>query len=124
MSHRTRVQTFTLSGYRGPPTRGVVTIHEFNRAERWRRALTGLGTFWGVALLSVFVPVAHFLLVPSFVIYGLWQFFQRLGTAELASDARGTCPDCGKEQMLELAARWSAPQPVTCRYCHRGLRLS
>jgi len=42
---------------------------------------------------------------------------------ELAADARGTCPDCGAEQRLDLAVRWRAPQPVTCQQCHRGLQL-
>ena len=105
-SPTTRIQPFLLSGYHGEPTRGTVTIQEFDREPRHR------------------TPEAHFVLVPSFLAYGLWQFFQRLGTAELATDARGTCPDCGAEQALELAPRWRAPQPVTCRQCHRGLRLS
>ena len=101
-----------------------MTIHAFDREQRVRRAFAGLGKWWGVAVLCVFIPVAHFVLVPTFLAYGLWQFFQRLGTAELATDARGTCPDCGTEQTLDLAPRWRAPQPVTCRQCHRGLRLS
>jgi len=118
-----RVQGVLLRGYHGAPTSGTVTIREFNRDERVRRALAGLGKWWGVAIVSVFIPVAHFVLVPSFLAYGGWQFFQRLGTVELATDAHGTCPDCGAEQALDLAARWRAPQPVTCRQCHRGLQL-
>lgn len=124
ISANIHIQPFILSGYHGHPTHGTVTIHEFSRAQRWRRALQGLGKWWGVALLSVFIPIAHFVLVPSFLLYGIWQFVQRVGTAELATDAHGTCPDCGKEQPFELAPRWRAPQPVTCRYCQRGLRLS
>jgi hypothetical protein len=120
----TRTQAFSLSGYHGRPTPGTVTIHEFNREQRWRRALQGLGKWWGVALLSVFIPIAHFLFVPSFLLYGIWQFVQRIGTSELATNARGTCPDCNREQALELAVRWRAPQLVTCRYCQRGLQLS
>lgn len=120
----TRVQSVTLAGYHGTPTQGAVTIHTFNREQRWRRALQGLGKWWGVSLLSIFIPIAHFLLVPAFLLYGVWQFVQRIGTSELAGDARGTCPDCGREQVLELAPRWRSPQPVTCRYCHRGLQLS
>ena len=104
-SHSTRVQPFILSGYHGQPARGTVTIREFNREQRMRRALAALGQWWGVALACVFIPVAHFVLVPSFLLYGVWQFFQRLGTAE-------------------LAPRWRAPQPVTCKQCHRGLRLA
>ena len=124
VSKGARLQPFILTGYHGVPTHGSVTIQAFDREQRWRRALAGLGKWWGVALLSVLIPVAHFLLVPSFFVYGLWQFFQRLGTAEVAAAARGTCPDCGAEQVLELAPRWRAPQPVTCRHCGRGLRLT
>ena len=118
------VQPFTLSGYSGSPTQGTVTVQEFSKDERVRRALRGLGEWWGIALLSVFIPVAHFILVPSFLLYGLWQFVQGLGTSSLATDAHGVCPDCHTEQTLELATRWRVPQPVTCRSCHRGLRLS
>jgi len=123
-SEATRIQPFLLTGYHGKPTQGKVTIQTFDREQRIRRAVTGLGKWWGVAVVTVFIPVAHFVLVPSFLAYGGWQFFQRLGTTEVATDARGTCPDCGADQVLELAARWRVPQPVTCRQCHRGLRLS
>ena len=117
------MQQVLLRGYHGPPTSGTVTIRQFNRDERVRRACAGLGKWWGVAVVSVLIPVAHFVLVPSFLAYGVWQFFQGLGTVELVTGARGTCPDCGAEQALDLAARWRAPQPVTCRQCHRGLQL-
>ncbi len=120
----TRVETFILSGFSGRPTRGTVTIREFTRAERWRRALRGIGTWWGLGVVSVFIPVAHFVLVPSCALYGAWQCVQRLSTSALATDARGTCPDCGREQSFELAARWRAPQAVTCRSCQRGLQLT
>jgi hypothetical protein len=124
MDEGTRVQAFTLSGYHGRPTLGTVTIRTFDREQRVRRAVAGLGKWWGVALLAVFIPVAHFVLVPGFLGYGAWQFFQRLGTAELATAARGTCPDCGTEQALDLPPRWRTPQAVTCGHCSRGLRLT
>src|SRR5215467_8566030 len=100
------VQAFTLSGYGGQPTQGTVTVKEFSREERVRRALGGLGKWWAVALASVFIPVAHFLLVPSFLLYGIWQFVLRVGTSSLATNAHGVCPDCHTEQALELAPRW------------------
>src|SRR5213595_2457279 len=96
-SPTTRIQPFLLSGYHGEPTRGSVTIQAFDREQRFRRAVAGLGKWWGIGLLTVLIPVAHFVLVPSFLAYGLWQFFQRLGTAELASDAR----ELGRTQSLE-----------------------
>lgn len=122
--HATRVESFTVSGYHGQPTQGTATVERFDATGRLRRAAGALGKWWGIALLSVFIPVAHFVLVPSFLAYGLWQCVQRLGTVELATDARATCPDCGAAQAWDVAPRGWAPQPVTCKYCHRGLRLS
>jgi hypothetical protein len=119
-----RVQPFLLNGFAPTPGQGSVTIVSYDRRSRWRRALRVLGKWWGIALLTVFIPIAHFLLVPSFFFFGLFQFSQRLGAAEVPRDARGRCPDCGAEQPLELAARWQVPQLVTCRECHRGLRLT
>src|SRR5205085_12705258 len=97
-----RVQGVLLRGYHGAPTSGTVTIREFNRDERVRRALAGLGKWWGVAIVSVFIPVAHFVLVPSFLAYGGWQFFQRLRTFELATGADVTRPACGPRPALVL----------------------
>jgi hypothetical protein len=123
-SARARDQAFVLSGYVGAPTVGSATIQQFGRAERWRRALWDLAKWWGVAILVLFIPVAHFVLVPAFLLYGLHQFYVRATTAELVTAARGRCPDCGEDQTLDLAARWHAPQAVTCRACHRGLVLA
>src|SRR5439155_499358 len=59
VSKDARLQPFILTGYQGAPTRGAVTIQAFNREQRWRRALAGLGKWWGIALLSVLFPVVH-----------------------------------------------------------------
>jgi hypothetical protein len=119
-----REQAFWLKGFAVQPTRGTVTVISYDREARIRRAFKALGTWWGCALGSVFIPVAHFGLVPGFFIFGIIQFFQRLGTRELGMDAAGTCPDCGAEQELDLPPRWRAPQQVTCKQCQRGLTLT
>lgn len=125
MAHVTeREQAVVLEGFSPQPGHGRVTVVEFDRAARWRRALRALGQWWGVALLCVFIPVAHFALVPGFFLFGIFQFVQRLTTPAVGRAARGTCPDCGAEQEFELASRWRVPQLVSCRACRRGLRLT
>ena len=119
-----RQQTFLLKGYSGKTTQGTVTVISFDKKARMRRALKSLGTFWACAVGSIFIPVAHFLLVPGFFFFAIYMFFQRLGTPEIGKDARGTCPDCGAEQGLELPPRWKLPQQVTCELCQRGLQLT
>src|SRR2546425_4849558 len=54
-----RTQQVLLRGYHGQPTSGTVTIRQFSRDERVRRAFAGLGKWWGVAVVSVLIPVAH-----------------------------------------------------------------
>src|SRR6266480_3570416 len=66
-SPATRLQPFLVSGYHGEPTRGSVTIQAFDREQRFRRAVAELGKWWGIGLLTVLIPVAHFVLVPSFL---------------------------------------------------------
>lgn len=117
-------QTYQLAGYSPTPSTATATIHSFDKPERMKRALKGLGTFWAAAIGSIFIPVAHFLLVPSFAIYGAYTFFQRLGAHQVAVAVAGTCPDCGKAQQLEIGGRWHVPRTVACRYCQRALKIS
>ena len=119
-----RIEPFVLTGFSGTATRGTVTVTSFDDRARLRRAGKALGTWWACALGGVFIPVAHFFLVPGFFIFGIVQFFQRLGTRELGTGARGVCPDCGVEQAFDLPPRWKVPQQVVCRHCQRGLRLA
>lgn len=113
----------TLSGYHGTPTPATLVVATFDRSARLRRALKGLAGFWGAMVVSVFLPVAHFVLVPSFLFIGIWQFFRRLKQSEQLRGAHGRCPDCGAEQDFELGSA-RLPQSVTCGSCHRGLTLA
>jgi hypothetical protein len=119
-----RIQPFTLSGFRGTPTQGTATILVFTRGARWRRGVVLAAKWWGLACVSVFIPVAHVMLVPGFLLYGVWQFVSGITTTDLVVAATGPCPDCGLEQALDLAGRWHVPQPVTCRGCQRGLTVA
>jgi hypothetical protein len=120
----TETQTYRLTGYSPIPGTATVTLRAFDTRERVRRAIKGLATFWGAALGSVFIPVAHFVLVPSFALYGAYTFFERLGARQVVTAAEGTCPDCGKTQKLDTGGRWKVPRDVSCRYCQRALRIS
>ena len=118
--------TYQLTGYSPKPSSATATIRSFEKPERVRRALKGLAIFWGAAIGSVFIPVAHFLLVPSFALYGAYTFFDRLGAEQVVTAAEGICPDCGRSQQLDtgVGARWQVPTEVACRYCQRALRVS
>jgi hypothetical protein len=117
-------RTVVVTGYSGVRTTASVTVESFDRPQRVRRALKGLATWWAAALGSVFIPVAHFLLVPSLALFGVYTFWERLGAAEVATAARGVCPDCGREQAFDVSGRWHVPRAISCRYCQRSLTLA
>lgn len=79
---------------------------------------------WGAALGSIFVPIAHFVLVPSFFLTGLYLFVTRLRTEMVVSEARGSCPDCGAEQDFGMPGLRSIPHQVECEVCRRVLTVS
>ncbi len=116
-------RSLALSGYHGEPTPAALVVARFDKRARLRRAVTGLAGCWGAMVVAVFIPIAHFVLVPSLFICGIWQFLRRLEMQEQVRGAHGRCPDCGTEQDFELGSK-RFPQSVTCASCHRGLTLA
>jgi hypothetical protein len=113
-----------ITGYHGSPTVAAPLTVRFDRARRLRRALAALLGFWGAMVVSVFIPIAHFVLVPSLFLAGIYQFVRRLKVGEQVRGVHGVCPDCGTEQDFELGTRLAPPQAIQCRGCRRGLTLS
>ena len=113
----------TLTGYSGSSTTAVVELVTFSPTQRVRRAWLGLATWWTVAGACLFIPVAHFFLVPGFLVFGIYSFFRRSRTSVVALSASGICPDCDAEQAFELREQWEEIQDIACGSCHRSLKL-
>ena len=113
-----------LKGYADAPSTASVEVLRLDGADRVRRSLKHLGICWGAAIVSVFIPVAHLFLVPGLFIAGIVLLVRDLRIGQLVRRARGTCPDCGTEQTLDLSGRWRGGAEIACRNCHRMLRLT
>ncbi len=123
MDKASSVVELSLEGYSGHANRVTVTVSSYDRATRLRRALVGLTVGWALALVSLAVPLAHFLLVPGFLVLGMVLFTHRIRLRRTAAGAHGTCPDCGEEQEFDLPARWRLPARTACSRCQRVLEL-
>ncbi len=121
---RSRIEKFVLTGYGDSTTAGEATVVHFDGGERMARAGKGLAMAWGAALASVFIPVAHFLLVPGFFLAGLVVFVKRMRRKVVVDTVRGACPDCNHDQSFDTANDWCLPMHLTCANCSRLLTAS
>ncbi len=114
----------SITGYGPTPTSMVVAVDEIPTARRLRRAWTSFLVFFALAMISILIPVAHFLLVPGFLIAAFASLFMKLAATSQVHEARGSCPDCAAEQEFDLSGAWRLPRDVTCRGCQRRLTLT
>lgn len=119
-----RTEAMVVKGYGNEPGVAEATVESFERTHRVGRALKGLGMAWLIAVGCVFIPVAHFVLVPGFVLAGLVVFAMRLNRREEVVEVSGSCPDCQVPQNFEVGTGWRPPFSTSCRGCGRGLELT
>ena len=100
-----------------PAAPGTARVREHDHAERVTRAARAAGICLILAAVSVFLPIAHFVLVPGFVIAAPIFALKRLrGRASLAA-LRGTCPRCHEERDFEARGAFRPGIQVTCPVC-------
>jgi len=87
--------------------------------DRVRRALLGLAACWGAAVAAVFLPVLHFVLVPTLLLAGPLLAFARLGEKRTVTGITGPCPVCGGS--ISLRPGGTAAAVVRCDHCRRPI---
>jgi hypothetical protein len=114
----------SLTAFGHPPSPALAVIVEQAPGQRVARTLAGLGMFWGLALGSVFIPVAHFVLVPTFVVAGIVMAVKRAREDRRLLRVRGACPRCGAVQELSPGGRFVDGRSFDCPTCHGNLTLA
>lgn len=62
--------------------------------EKMTAAAKQLGLWLGLALIVVFIPILHFVLVPVFLIVALWMAARELKKTHFISDYFVSCEKC------------------------------
>lgn len=86
----------------GAETAGTLHVRRFDQKDRVLRALAMVGGLWLLALVSVLIPVAHFILVPGFLLAGPVLAVMRYRVTEANQKVTGACPTCGDEISIEM----------------------
>ena len=114
--------SLTAFGYAPRPATAVVIAQ--TPGERVGRVLAGLGLFWALALAGLFIPVAHFILVPVFLVAGIVIGIKRWFEVRRLLQVRGPCPRCGAEQAFEGGGRFEDGRSLDCPACHGAVGLA
>ncbi|HZS32876.1 MAG TPA: hypothetical protein VFC42_05810 [Methylomirabilota bacterium] len=112
-----------LSVFGAPPQPVEVTIVTLGPGRRISRAAAALGICWGLAFPAVFLPVAHFVLVPGLLLAGPVLAVIQLRQRRRVVRIHGTCPRCGVTQDFPPGGGLRTRRTVDCPQCRNDLTL-
>lgn len=110
--------------YQGHPD-APVRLDEvaWTHAQRAQRAAKALGLCWGAAIVAVFLPLLHFVLVPALLIAGPVAALVRYREQRSVLGFDGACPACGAALVERRALPSHDEVAIRCDACGRGLVL-
>ena len=114
----------TIAVFGSAPVPATARVLQQNPSERMTRVMSALGVCWGLAIVAVFMPVAHFILVPTFLLLGIVLAVLRSREDVRLLGAHGRCPRCGVEQDFPGGGRFQGEQALDCPRCHNRLTLT
>ena len=104
-------------------TNGLLHLQSFDAKERKIRAAKIWGLMWLFAVLSVPLIIAHFVLVPGFLIAGPVMAMKRYKLTEIPDHVTGPCPGKDHEFTLKLEVSDRLPMWSHCPECQASLHL-
>jgi hypothetical protein len=116
-------RTIQLKSQAGDTSQAEMTLQAYSNAERKKRAILILLACWTGAAASIPILIAHFILIPGFLIAGIVLFWKRWKTEEEAESVSGVCPACHNEITINLEKKGELPQWQYCPSCNDSLEL-
>ncbi|XGC82239.1 hypothetical protein ACES2L_07050 [Bdellovibrio bacteriovorus] len=101
---------------------GTVEVEYFSPRQRTQVALKKLFMFWGIALVSVLIPIFHFVTVPLFLGLGLFFAHRSYQSRGQVLTGETHCPHCQDKIVIQKAElQW--PLSEICQNCTRVVRV-
>jgi hypothetical protein len=85
-------------------------------------ALKRLGLCWGIGFGCVFIPVMHFVLVPTAFLVGIISSYKQLKLPEQIVGGELTCPKCSERFTVD-AQPFEWPKRLECQKCDSRLLI-
>jgi len=102
---------------------GELHVQLFDSRDRMRRAIMAWLACWGLALVSVPIIFAHWVLVPGFLIAGPFAAYRYYHMSAVPKKISGICPSCGQVLMLSMETSDQLPMWRYCSSCNESLHI-
>ena len=105
-----------------PKTKATLVVVTWDKPERMQNALRTFGMWFAFTFAAVFIPLVHWVLVPTLLITSFVLAIDKLKETVRNEGGQGECPKC--HQVFEVqASKWSDRLTDTCAHCHEDLEL-
>lgn len=103
---------------------GQLQTTEFDHGDCIKRALLKLGLFWLLAVASLPIVIAHWVLVPGFFLAGPWMAYRTYKITHRRDHVSGDCPGCKEKITIKLEANDELPKWSYCPACNTPLQIT
>ena len=118
-----RVERINIVGNDNGGRVGKLNTQLFSSGERTTQALKVFGLCWLLAGVTALIPIAHFFLVPLFLIAGPVMAFNKYRVESAVDSAEGECPECNESVSISLDPADKLPKWTYCPKCSKPLHL-
>jgi len=118
-----RTQSVTLKHEAAGLGAGELHLQVFDKRDRMRRAVLAWLTCWGLALASLPIIFAHWVLVPGFFIAGPFAAYRYYHITGVPKKITGICPSCRQSMELGMEASDKLPMWRYCPQCNNSLYI-
>ena len=102
---------------------GTLQTTHYDHGDCVKRALMKLGLFWLLALGSLPIIFAHWVLVPGFFIAGPLMAYRTYQVKYTRNRVQGICPVHKGDVEIKMEARDELPKWTYCPHCNAPLQI-
>ena len=100
-----------------------IPVTHLSQSDRLRKALKTFGFVFALALVSILIPVFHFVLVPLFLLASVVMAFRQYNKIYEFNLAGVPCPKCNENLKEGLLTTRESKLSVYCFTCRRNLSV-
>ena len=119
-----KITSVFIKGNDGLTTSAQMQTTWFDHRDCVKRGLLKLGLFWLLAVGSLPIIFAHWVLVPGFFLAGPWMAYRTYKITHRRDHIDGDCPTCKATINIKLEAKDELPKWTYCPACNAPLQIS